>query len=146
MRAYTAADLRRGLVEPSLPGMSERLAELRRQRALMQEHLAWLDREIAQLERTETRAPLPKPATPTPISVTPAAADPFKQPMLSATQRSSDAVPGTGSASADAILEQYRVEPGSLKSDVRKGCFLYFAAAFVLLALGIAVLWLAFRR
>ena len=32
--------------------MPDRLAELRRQRALVQEHLAWLEREIAATEKT----------------------------------------------------------------------------------------------
>jgi len=49
-------------------------------------------------------------------------------------------------AQADAILDEYRVPTNTLKSDVRKGCLLYFAGAFVLLGAGIALLWLAFRR
>ena len=38
---------------------------------------------------------------------------------------------------ADEILEQYRVAPQSLQSDVKKGCLLYFFGAFALLALAI---------
>ena len=33
---------------------------------------------------------------------------------------------------ADAILEEYRVAPDTLKTDIRKGCLLYFVGAFVL--------------
>jgi hypothetical protein len=47
---------------------------------------------------------------------------------------------------ADAILDQYRLQPDSLHKDVRKGCFLYFALAFVLVGIGIGALWIMFRR
>lgn len=94
--------------------MSDRLAELRRQRQLMQEHLAWLDREIA----TETGKAAPAAATPAgPAPVPPAETD------------------------ADALIAQYSASPESLHQDVRKGCLLYFALASVALIALVAVLY-----
>jgi hypothetical protein len=43
----------------------------------------------------------------------------------------------------DGILEQYRVMPAAVHQDVRKGCFLYFAAAFVVLGIVVAILYFA---
>jgi hypothetical protein len=100
--------------------MSDRLTELQRQRALVQEHLAWLDREIAaaQGSRRPTPAVMPvSPAMQVPVSPSP--------------------------ADSEAILSQYRREPGTIKSDTRKGCFLYFVLAF--LAFGALVLALYLR-
>ena len=59
--------------------MSSRLDELRRHRALLQEHLAWLDREIAAAAGEKPASPAvpivaaPRPATPPPAA--PDAAD-----------------------------------------------------------------------
>ena len=44
----------------------ERLSELRRQRALVSQHLEWLDREIAAAE-----SPAPPPAAPAPLEISP---------------------------------------------------------------------------
>lgn len=137
--------------------MSDRLSELLRQRALLQEHLAWLDREIdaaARSSSTPSSSALPRspppdvpafpltPALPT-VSVAaipPPPSSPALTARLAGTSPVSPAenvvVPG-----AEAILDQYRVEPRSVQQDVRKGCFLYFAAAFVLLGLGVTVLY-----
>lgn len=137
--------------------MSDRLSELLRQRALLQEHLAWLDREIdaaARSSSSPSSAALPRP-TPTDVAsfpatpalpslsvaaIPPAPAFPALAARFAATAPASPAenvvVPG-----AEAILDQYRVEPRSVQQDVRKGCFLYFAAAFVLLGLGVTVLY-----
>jgi hypothetical protein len=127
-----------------------RLAELRRQRALVAEHLAWLDREIAThaapagsatVGGGTATAPDSLPAPP-PLYVSPQAA-----PAAPVATYSAPSVPSPeAAAQADAILAEYSVSPGSVKSDVRKGCFLYFAAAFLLLGLGVGALWLAFRR
>lgn len=135
--------------------MSDRLSELLRQRALLQEHLAWLDREIdtaARSTSTPSSAALPRstpadatsfpllPALPT-VSVTaipPAASIPAVTARLAVpvSPAATVVVPG-----AEAILDQYRVEPRSVQQDVRKGCFLYFAAAFVVLGIGVAALY-----
>ena len=89
--------------------MSDRLAELRRQRDLLQQHLAWLDTEIA----AESRAPTARPVVaPTPAAPT---ADP------------------------DAILRQIRADSGAAQARMKLGCWAAFAGAFLLLGLGIAL-------
>jgi CHASE3 domain sensor protein len=110
--------------------MSDRLAELSRQRALVQEHLAWLDAEIARVRVQEGAALAALAATPSPSA----------EPITAAA--SSETLPLSGPAvSADTVLEQYRVAPEALRQDVRKGCLLYFAAAFVLLGIVVVVLY-----
>lgn len=135
--------------------MSDRLSELLRQRALLQEHVAWLDREIESAARSSaspSTAALPRPAPtdvaafpPTPAlphvsvaEIPPAPSIPAlpSRAMLPAPPAETVVVPG-----ADAILDQYRVETRSVQQDVRKGCFLYFAAAFLLLGLGVTALY-----
>ncbi len=124
--------------------MSDRLDALLRQRALLQEHLAWLDSEIA-----ATRPPgtLVAPAgsvgdARTPTLPAPAPARPVALPPLAAPATStSDVSPTAVAAQADEILESYRTPPTSVKSDVRKGCLLYFVGAFLLLGLGVTALY-----
>ena len=89
--------------------MSDRLKDLQRQRALAQEQLAWLDREITRESGT------PPPSIPAP---------PAGRPVLA-------------EADAEALLAQYRTDPQALQRGVKRGCFLYFFAAFGLLLLGI---------
>lgn len=117
--------------------MSDRLDALLRQRALLQEHLAWLDAEIAAALPGNAVAPAAPPSTPlrlAPRTVpAPASAPALPLPTSSA--------PAVASAQADEILESYRTPPGSLKSDIRKGCLLYFVAALALVALGVAALY-----
>ncbi|MBI2518314.1 MAG: hypothetical protein HYV95_15650 [Opitutae bacterium] len=111
--------------------MSERLQELQRQRALLQEHLAWLDREIA----TEQGRPAPTgPATP-PSPLSPLPLPPTPRPVASAPDRD-----------VDALLAQYSEKTGNVKQDVRRGCFLYFAAAFALVGLAVLALYLYSRN
>lgn len=152
--------------------MSDRLAELRRQRALIHEHLNWLDREIAAAEKSSgsplpattpaSAAPSPQitaPAWPAPAS--PAGGQPLPSlrpaepplvisvPEPAATP--SRLLPRSFNAPAQPVvpsasLGEYRVSPGAVKEDVRKGCLLYFAAAFVLLFVGVGILWMIFRH
>ncbi len=94
------------------------LNELRRQRALVAEHLAWLDREIA-IQTTTTppandSSPLATPAPSLRTNVTRSPLDPEK------------------------IIAQYAPEPGSSISDIRRGCFIVFFGAFAVLGLAIA--------
>ncbi len=113
--------------------MSDRLAELQRQRALVQEHLAWLEREIAATGKASDSPPPAASFThpsfpPTPaIPVSPVA----------------PARPAPPEAHVDELLAQYRSAPGAVRKDVRKGCLLYFGLALVALAAGVAVLYFA---
>lgn len=117
--------------------MSDRLRELLRQRALLQEHLAWLEREISHTQAVPPVAPVksaeraePAPAQPGPaVASTPPAAD----------------APAKAKPDPEAILEKYRVEPKSLQQDVRKGCMVYFALGFLVFALSVVGLYYALR-
>ena len=117
--------------------MADRIAELARQRALLSEHLAWLDREIADetVKRLIPKAPDPAAANMAAVVPPPPPAQ-ISEPTVGA------APPLTTTAPAAAeILDQFRVEPSAVKQDVRKGCLLYFAAAFVLLGVVVAILY-----
>lgn len=157
--------------------MADRLAELRRQRALLQVHLAWLDREITRAGGdpnagsfppfgstpstspfvTGSRSPLVTAAVANPTAA-PAAPAAAAAALSSAPAEAPAAVPAPSAPAAappppaemaktdpDALLSQYRREPAAVHRDVRQGCLLYFAGAFVLLALGVAGLYFAFR-
>lgn len=106
--------------------MSDRLKELQRQRALAQEQVAWFDREIAR-EQGATSQP---PAAPE---------IPFVRGGVPSPHNASP-------ADGDRILDQYRSSGTSIKSEVRRGCFLYFFAAFALVALGAVAFYLLWRR
>ncbi len=129
--------------------MSDRLRELLRQRALLQEHLAWLDREIAGASDSTTAAPAAAPTVrssqPVPVPLPAAVPLPALPPASSAPIASALPAPPPVDVTpvAENILREYRVEPRSLQQDVRKGCLLYFVAAFVLLGLGVTVLYFA---
>lgn len=108
--------------------MSDRLKELQRQRALAQEQLAWFDREIA---RESGPAALPRFATPVPSAPAPVAARP-KGPVET--------------VEADEIIARFKQEAGSDQQNVKLGCWIAFATAFVLLGAGVLVLYLVSRR
>jgi hypothetical protein len=148
----------------------DRLQQLLRQRALLQEHLAWLDREIADASSGVTAPPpaptpvaraaqqplvIPSPATPptrTILGAPPAKpAAPYLASQAAQILSASAVTPPTDTppaveVAADEILEQYRVAPDSMKTDVKKGCFLYFFGALVFVALGVVVLYFVFQR
>jgi len=125
--------------------MSDRLAELHRQRLLVQEHLAWLDREIAEAsewsESVPSAQPFPRQSREPLASASPVA---FKPALKSVS--ASELPRATVTPAAEAILEEYRVAPATVRSDVKKGCLLYVLAAFALLALGVIVLSYALRK
>jgi hypothetical protein len=115
---------------------SPRLAELRRQRALVQEHLAWLDREIAAAGGTGA-------------STTAQPAADNRPPVAPSTTGLTGAAPAAVAAvdtAADAILEDYRTPASKLQQDVRLGCFMYFAAALVAVGAGVVVLYFLLRH
>jgi hypothetical protein len=129
--------------------MTDRHQELLRQRALVEAHLAWLDREIAEA----------KPATPT--SPPPASGLRLKTsptPTHATLRHTADAILGHANATsplptaprevtqADAILDEYRVPPDALKTDIRKGCFVYFALALTVVAVGVAGLYFLLNK
>ncbi len=105
--------------------MPDRLDELRRQRALVQEQLAWLEREIAALAASPESPPSSTPVAPvdTPREIRSVAA--------------AQAVPD---------FREYEPDPAAARQEARRGCLLYAAAAFVLLALlAFGILFFAYR-
>lgn len=101
------------------PPVSDRLKDLQRQRALAQEQLAWLDREIARESGTT-----PPAATPAPVIA------PSPAPNADLDH------------DAQKLIDKYRpAKP--VKEEVRRGCLIYFFAAFALLvAILVAVYFL----
>src|ERR1017187_2955237 len=98
--------------------MADRLDELRKQRAVIQQHLTWLDHEIAAMTvtrmtlppfamRSGTRPPVPG-ATAAPMKVAPAGGMPVPE------------------------LSDFQVDPDNVQGDTKRGCLIYSALALVL--------------
>ncbi len=94
--------------------MSDRLSELRRQRALIQQHADWLDREIAACSG-------PRPAVPAPV----AASKPAVSPPENVALESVVALP----------------DPVQASQQARRGCFLYLFFALVLVGAVLAAIF-----
>jgi len=110
--------------------MSDRLNELLRQRAIIQEHLTWLDRQIiAESDGISPLAPTPTALSelengqgqfmPAPPVFTPAS-------MVEATRTEKE---------AEAILADYKKDSQRQQSDIKRGCFLYFLGALAFVSL-----------
>ena len=108
-----------------LSPMPDRLDELRKQRALVQQHLTWLDHEIAAV--TVTRLTLP------PFAMR----GTTRPPMSTAT---TPPIPGAKPVVIPELSE-FQVNPDDVKVDTRKGCILYTALAFVILVLVLVVIY-----
>jgi hypothetical protein len=124
--------------------MPDRLTELLRQRELLQTHLAWLDREIANARAGAASSP---PASPAQILETAPASISF--PYQVAPRAVAPGSAGDVSRSdveADEMLARYRPDAGTLRADVRKGCLLYFFGALAVVALGLSLLLFFYRR
>jgi hypothetical protein len=124
--------------------MPDRHSELVRQRALVLEHLAWLDREIASaaagpVNPSDASLPTAPPTAPAPAAPSETGQAVASPAAFAPTAKLPDEIP----PEAQVVLEQYRVEPAALKQDIRKGCLLYFVGAFVLLGIVVAILYFA---
>ena len=98
-----------------------RLAALLQQRALISQHLAWLDAEIAaSTTGSDSPSPLPAPASPAP---TPAAPSPESPPALSNDYAPTDPL-AQANARADEIIERYRSSEALNPADTRRSCLL----------------------
>ncbi len=91
--------------------MSDRLTDLRRQRAAIQQHLDWLDREIAAEQTGPGAPPAPAPAAPVPV-IHPTA------------PRASEADPG--------LTDLGQPDPVNAARQAKKGCLLYLVVALVI--------------
>jgi hypothetical protein len=96
--------------------MSDRLSDLQRQRALLQEHLAWLDREITQASNT-------KPTTP---------ASPGNAQATSAALPTPLRGPNALQPSATVPLDGPQETAGAMAADAKRGCLIAFAVGMVL--------------
>jgi hypothetical protein len=94
--------------------VSDRANELRRQRDLLRDNLAWIEKEIA---AEEGRANAASPGVPPPLV-----------PPASFSVDAPDAA-----RDAEAILSEYRTAPVSISSQTKLGCISYFAVAMVLI-------------
>ena len=115
--------------------MSDRLHDLHRQRALAQEQVAWLDREIA-AEIAQTGAP---------VSSAPLSPAPSAETLAAAARRATNTLESALPADAEKILAQYQTSTNTIRSNVKKGCFLYLALAFTFLAFGLIFLYVRSR-
>ena len=100
--------------------MSDRLDELRRQRALQRDHLDWIEREIAALEEAARRTPGAEP------------------PIVPPEAR-------TGEHDPEAILREFVQPPASIEKRTKLGCVLYFCLLLALMALCVGALYLHAR-
>ena len=105
--------------------MPDRLQELLRQKALLSEHAAWLEREIA-LEQARVSGAPPAAAAETPAPVT--------------------GPPAAIADGTDALQDQFRREPKAIRREVTRGCLFYFLGFMVLLGMGVAAIYLIFRH
>lgn len=105
--------------------MSDRLKELQRQRSLAQEQVAWFDREIARETFGKAQVPAQAPAV---------------------AKAETPGIPQPAAPSADDIIAQYQSQAKPMHSEVKRGCFLYFFAAFGLLILALMGFYFLGRR
>jgi hypothetical protein len=124
--------------------MPDRLAELRRQRALIADHLAWLDREIA-AAAVPIQPPVPPSSTILEPPAQPFAPKPPLEPAAILTAAKPSPAPTAVLPETDShahLLPEH--QPADVKQDVRRGCFLYFALAAVAVIGGTGLLvWAA---
>lgn len=94
--------------------MSDRLADLQRQRALAQEQVAWFDREIAK-ESGRVTPPASAPAAPIPTAPV------IPRPTAAAADEAA-------ARAAQEIIAQYQDghSPQSAATDMKRGCYLAF--------------------
>lgn len=123
--------------------MSDRLAELLRQRALLREHLAWLEKEIAAAGGGTTRAAQSAPAAAAAQASAPTALPSPPSPIAAVTVIS--ASPSRPPLDADALIQRYGYDPKSSSADVKRGCWIAFAAAFAVLGILVALAWMLLR-
>lgn len=105
--------------------MSARLHQLRRQKEILQEHLAWLDGEIARESGVE--------------SVVPAATAPPVPPLAPPSPPATD-------AAADELLARYRAEEALNPKAARRGCLLAFSLGLgLLIAIVVTIYFVRYR-
>ncbi len=115
----------------------DRLAELRRQRALVAQHLAWIDAELTAAGAGKPPAPSGKPA---PAETELSGLDGLPNPAAPAAPsagagtetESADPALALANARADEIIEKYRATEALDPNEAKRGCLILFVAFFVL--------------
>ncbi len=129
--------------------MSERLRHLQRQQALLREHLAWIEAEIAREAPVTESSPTPHPpsdgVSPV-VAGVPALAVALSAFPTSTPLTASSSVARAATADADSLIERYAATERQNPADIRRGCFIVFFAALLLVAVGVAAVWLIFYR
>lgn len=156
--------------------MSDRISELIRQKQLLQEHLNWLDQEIARAAATAALQPgapaTPPSRAPTVTAMPPPADMPVPAPKVaaplapsapvvppSATLSSSATSPETPNSSAsvetenpeamrmaDEIIARYQHDEALRPEDTKRGCLILAGAVFVLMAAAFLISYWFFYR
>jgi hypothetical protein len=111
-----------------MPSPDDRLQELRRQRALVQQQLAFLDREIASASG-EGKPAMPAAQIPPPVSAAP----------------SQPAAPPADGGDVDEVIKSFEEESRSDPADAKSGCIWIFVAALVLFAVSVFAFYLYVR-
>lgn len=118
----------------------ERLAELQRQRNLVRDHLAWLDREIAASTGSGSATSSPHGAANGPT----AASAEFR-----GTTPTASPTPATESSdglSLKTVGSSFQPDPGAAALQARRGCLMAMAIAVVVVcATFAAIYWLRYR-
>jgi hypothetical protein len=123
-----------GLLNPAFPSpVSDRLAELQRQRALAQEQLAWFDREIARESGLTASAPVAPAFVPS-------------GPIISAKVIDDSPNDAVVARAADEIISQYQQAPANAAQDAKKGCYLWFAFLMMTVVLFGVGVYLVYRH
>lgn len=121
--------------------MADRLQELLQQRALIKEHLAWLEGEIsaASGRPVEMREPAPAPFP----AAQPAVAGPIPMPAPGSLPGSLPRREGNTVRmrdDADTMIARMAAEENPAPVPTKKGCWIFFCATLVLLG---AAAWVA---
>ncbi len=143
--------------------MSDRIVELLRQKQLLQEHLNWLDKEIARAATSTNQAPpvpLPKSSAPAVIQApTPSVAPVIPEhapadippPVAPISTTTTSTVAGSEHTSeamrkADEILARYQQEEALQPEDTKRGCMVLAAAVFALMGIAFLVSYWFFYK
>jgi hypothetical protein len=130
--------------------MADRLQELLQQRALIKEHLAWLEGEIAAASSRPGESRESPPPRPPSVSFTPAAVPaPItvsrgRMPMDASTMPAPTSVRTPDEA--DQLLAKLAAEENSQGIPDKKGCWVFFCILLVLSGVGFWVLTQFFYR
>ena len=107
----------------------DRLAELRRQRALVAQHLAWIDSELTAAGAGQTSQPVAAPASTMPSAVSDEPGEPATPATLASSE---DAALALAQTRADEIIEKYRATEALDPRAAQRGCLGLFGALFAL--------------